>query len=126
MLPNRRFIASLSLFVLFNLILLCISGCGVSEFRARSSHTTFIDEQIVTPSVAKVIPKADTLHGDVRIDNYYWLRDRSNLDVIEYIEAENEYIEAMMKHTEEFQEQLYKELLGRIKETDLSVPEKNR
>ena len=123
MLLNRRFIASLSLFVLFNLILLCISGCGV-EFHARSSHTTSKDEQIITPPVAKVIPKADTLHGDVRIDNYYWLRDRSNLDVIEYIEAENEYTEAMMKHTEEFQEQLYKELLGRIKETDLSVPEK--
>ncbi|MBI4530752.1 MAG: hypothetical protein HY709_04450 [Candidatus Latescibacteria bacterium] len=77
-----------------------------------------------TPSVAKVIPASDTIHGEVRTDPYFWLRERSNPDVIDYLEAENSYTEAMMKHTEKLQEQLYKELLGRIKETDLSVPEK--
>ena len=124
MLPNKRFSAFLSLIVFFTLIFLFISGCGRSKFDARSFHTTFKDKQSITPPVAKTIPKSDTLHGDVRIDNYYWLRDRSNPEVIEYLEAENRYTEAMMKHTEKFQERLYKELLGRIKETDLSVPEK--
>jgi oligopeptidase B len=50
--------------------------------------------------------------------------ERDNLEVIEYLKAENKYTESMMKHTEAFQEALYKEMLGRIKETDLSVPEK--
>ncbi|KPL18788.1 MAG: protease 2 [candidate division Zixibacteria bacterium SM23_81] len=74
--------------------------------------------------MARVIPKADTLHGDVRIDNYHWLRERTNPEVIEYLEAENEYTQAMTKHTRKMQEYLFKELKGRIKETDMSVPEK--
>ena len=77
-----------------------------------------------TPPVAKTDPKVDTVHGESRVDNYFWLREKSNPEVIEYLEAENRYTEAMMQHTEDFQEQLYQELLGRIKETDLSVPEK--
>ena len=64
------------------------------------------------------------MYEDIRIDNYFWLKERDNLKVIEYLHAENNYTKAMMKHTEEFQEKLYKELLGRIKETDMSVPEK--
>lgn len=76
------------------------------------------------PPVTKVIPKIDTLHGDVRIDNYFWLRDRNNPEVIEYLKAENEYTEAMMAHTKEFQKKLYEELLSKIKETDLTVPER--
>ncbi len=77
-----------------------------------------------TPPVAKPAPKVDTVHGEERVDNYFWLREKSDPEVIEYLEAENRYTEAMMQHTEDFQEQLYQELLGRIKETDLSVPEK--
>jgi oligopeptidase B len=84
----------------------------------------FTAEQDLSPPVAKVISKADTLHGDIRIDNYFWLREKSNPEVIKYLEAENEYTEAVMKHTTKFQERLYEELLDRIKETDLSVPEK--
>ena len=78
----------------------------------------------LTPPVAKTDPKVDTVHGEARVDNYFWLREKSNPEVIAYLEAENKYTEAMMQHTEDFQEQLYQELLGRIKETDLSVPEK--
>lgn len=78
----------------------------------------------LTPPVAKTDSKTDTVHGEERIDNYFWLREKSNTEVIEYLEAENRYTEAMMQHTEDFQEQLYQELLGRIQETDLSVPEK--
>ncbi|SYZ72339.1 Protease 2 [Candidatus Zixiibacteriota bacterium] len=76
------------------------------------------------PPVAKVIPKADTNFGDIRIDNYYWLRDKENPEVIKYLEAENAYTDAVMKPTEAFQQKLYDEILARIKQTDLSVPEK--
>jgi len=83
-----------------------------------------VEKENIVPPVAKVILKTDTLHGEIHIDNYFWLRERDNPEVIEYLKAENKYTESMMKHTEAFQETLYKEMLGRIKETDLSVPEK--
>ncbi|NIA18667.1 MAG: prolyl oligopeptidase family serine peptidase [Simkaniaceae bacterium] len=77
-----------------------------------------------TPPVAKKIPKDVTVHNDPRIDNYFWLRGRENQDVIDYLNAENDYTEAMTAHTKELQETLYQEIKGRIKETDLSVPVK--
>lgn len=63
-------------------------------------------------------------HGDRRVDNYFWLRDRSDSDVIPYLEAENSYTEDAMARTKPLQERLYHEILGRIQETDLSVPVK--
>ena len=66
--------------------------------------------------------KVDTIHGDIMVDNYFWLRDRKNPDVIKHLEAENAYTDQMTKHLQPVQEQLYKEMLGRIKQTDLSVP----
>jgi oligopeptidase B len=82
--------------------------------------------QSVVPSapVAKIVPKNDTLHGDVRIDNYYWLRDMSRTDseVIDYLKAENTYTDAIMKPTEALQETLYSEMVRRIKETDEDPP----
>ena len=80
--------------------------------------------QLPAPPVAKVIPRVDTLHGDVLVDNYAWLRDRRNPEVISYLEAENAYTAAALRHTEKAQERLYHEMVGRIKETDLSVPER--
>ncbi|HEX2080056.1 MAG TPA: S9 family peptidase [Longimicrobium sp.] len=76
------------------------------------------------PPVARVIPKTDTMHGDVRIDNYFWLRDRNNPEVIAYLEAENAYTEAVMAPTRQLQETLYQEILGRIKQTDTNVPDR--
>jgi oligopeptidase B len=76
----------------------------------------------VVPPVAAVSPKADTLHGDVRVDNYYWLRERSNPEVRKYVEAENAYTEAMVKPTEALRETLYNEMVRRIKETDEDPP----
>ncbi len=75
-----------------------------------------------SPPVARVVPKIDTLHGEVREDDYFWLREKQNPEVLAYLEAENAYTAAGMKHTEALQEQLYREMLGRIKETDLTVP----
>ncbi len=76
----------------------------------------------LSPPIAKKYPYTHSLHGDERIDNYFWLRDRENPEVNAYLEAENQYTEAMMKHTESLQTDLYKEILSRIQETDLSVP----
>jgi oligopeptidase B len=75
--------------------------------------------------VARTIPKVDTLLGEVRVDPYSWLRDdtRSAPEVIGYLEAENRYTDSSMRHTEALQKKLYREMVGRIKETDLSVPE---
>jgi oligopeptidase B len=79
-------------------------------------------EITVTPPVAEKQPQIFELHGDKRIDNYFWMRDRDNPKVIAYLEGENAYTQAMMQHTEGLQTQLYEEMLSRIKETDLSVP----
>jgi oligopeptidase B len=76
----------------------------------------------VAPPRAAPIAHVDTMHGEVRVDNYYWLREKTNPEVIAYLKAENEYTAAMMRHTLPLQKKLYNELVGRIKETDLSVP----
>jgi oligopeptidase B len=74
--------------------------------------------------VAAKKPKELTIHGHTRIDNYYWLRERENPEVITYLEAENAYRESVMKGTEQFQEDLFNEIVGRIKQDDESVPYK--
>jgi oligopeptidase B len=74
------------------------------------------------PPVARREPVEHILHGDRRVDHYAWLRHKENSEVIAYLEAENRYTEAMLKPTEPFQEKLYQEMLGRIQQTDLSVP----
>ncbi len=76
------------------------------------------------PPDAKKIPVADTMFNVVRVDNYDWLENKKDPEVIEYLEAENAYTEAVMKHTESLQNKLYEEMKNRIKETDLSVPVK--
>lgn len=76
------------------------------------------------PPVAEKIPKELTIHGDTRVDDYYWLNERDNPQVIDYLNAENAYKDAVMKHTESFQKKLYDEIVGRIKKTDMSVPSK--
>jgi len=75
-----------------------------------------------SPPAAKKVPKVDELHGDRRVDDYYWLREKTNPEVTSYLEAENAYTAALMKPTLAFQESLYQEMLARIKQTDLSVP----
>ena len=73
------------------------------------------------PKAAKT-PHETKIHGYTLKDDYFWLREKSNPAVISYLEAENAYTEALMKPTAALQETLYKEMLGRIKQTDLSVP----
>ena len=73
---------------------------------------------------AKICPRELSAHGDIRIDNYYWLNERENPEVIAYLEEENLYQETMMKDTEPLQQQLYDEIIGRIKQDDVSYPVK--
>ena len=79
------------------------------------------------PPVAKKEPKVLKIHGYELVDNYAWLRDRNtekNPEIIKYLEAENAYTEAHMGQHKAFADNLYQEMLGRIKQTDLSVPVK--
>lgn len=77
-----------------------------------------------SPPVANKKRHELELFGDVRVDNYYWLRDdaRSNPDVLSHLHAENAYTDFIMSDTKQFEEQLYTEIRGRIKEDDISVP----
>ncbi len=74
------------------------------------------------PPVASQNPKSLIAHGDERIDPYFWLSDRTHPDTLAYLQAENDYTEAQTAHTKDLQKTLYDEMLGRIQETDLSVP----
>jgi oligopeptidase B len=74
--------------------------------------------------LAKQIPKNLTIHGDVRVDEFYWLNDRDNPEVIDYLNKENDYYHAHTAHTKEFQTSLFEEMKSRIKEDDSSVPYK--
>lgn len=76
----------------------------------------------LTPPFAKKIAKELVTHGHVRIDPYFWLREKENPEVIAYLNAENEYADRRMAHTAALQEKLYQEMIGRIQETDMSVP----
>jgi oligopeptidase B len=74
------------------------------------------------PPAAKKKPTVRELHGDTFVDDYFWLRDKANPEVISYLEAENAHASSVMAPFAALQETLYGEMLGRIKETDLSVP----
>lgn len=72
--------------------------------------------------VAKIQPKELTAFGETRVDNYFWLRERENPEVIQYLKAENDYLKQVLAPTEELQEKLFAEMKGRIKKDDTSVP----
>jgi len=88
--------------------------------------TSCTNNATMIPPKAKKNPKELTIHGHTRIDNYYWLNDREDPEVIKYLEAENAYTKTVLQPTEKLQEDLFLEMKSRIKETDESVPyEKN-
>ena len=78
--------------------------------------------ETLKPPVAKKIPKSVTLHGDERVDDYGWLRDKKNPETIAYLEAENAYANKILEPLEPLRKKLYDEMLGRIKQTDVNVP----
>ena len=75
----------------------------------------------ILPPDAKQIPYELEKHGDVRIDEYYWMNERDSPDVLAYLEAENRYYEEMTAHTKPLQQKLFEEMKARIKEDDESV-----
>lgn len=79
------------------------------------------NDGLTAPHAARK-PHQIELHGERWTDDYFWLRERDNPDVLAYLEAENAYLEAAMAHTEVLQDTLYAEMRGRIQEADLSVP----
>ncbi|MBI3406319.1 MAG: oligopeptidase B, partial [Acidobacteria bacterium] len=87
-----------------------------------NTNSKAADASGAKPPTAKKIPKVDTYHGEKRVDDYFYMREKTNPDVVQYLEAENAYTDAQLKSTEPFREALYKEMLARIKQTDLSVP----
>lgn len=76
----------------------------------------------IQPPKAKIIPKKLEKHGHIRIDNYYWLNERENPEVIDYLNKENEYYQKSTVHLKDFQNNLFEEMKSRIKEDDESVP----
>ena len=100
-------------------ILSCL--CVIFVFHSTNFKAQNMPEKI-QPPIAKIIPKKIEKFGDVRIDNYFWLNDRKNPEVIDYLTKENAYYKKMTSHTKVFQKTLFEEMKARIKEDDESVP----
>jgi oligopeptidase B len=100
------------------LLLALFITTGITMAQTQTDNTAAAP----APPVAKKIPRSTEVHGTKLSDDYFWLRDKKNPEVISYLEAENAYTAALTKQTAELQERLYKEMLSRIKETDTNVP----
>lgn len=93
---------------------------GIASVLATPGRAKAGDSPV--PPVAQAKPATLTTHGHERVDNYYWLRERENPAVTEYLNAENAYTDAVMAHTKALEDALFEEIKGRIKQTDESVP----
>lgn len=82
-------------------------------------------QETISPPIAKIILKADTAHGDVRLDPYAWLRNKDNPEVMKYLQAENNYTESIMSSTGQLQDKLFEEMKGRIPAETKSLPYKH-
>ncbi len=120
------------------LAVLFIFSCNSepSDSDAVETKKISMNEIKAEPPLARKEPKELTIHGDTRIDNYYWMKltdeqkkaeklDAQTQEVVDYLNAENDFTKAKLKHTEAFQEKLYNEIVGRIKQDDQSVPYKD-
>lgn len=94
-----------------------ITACTPAEKRVKH-----MKDVKAVPPVAKIVPKELEKFGDVRIDNYYWLKDRDNPEVLEYLKKENAYLDQVMAPVKSLQTKLFEEIKERIKEDDSSVP----
>jgi oligopeptidase B len=108
---------AIRLFIFFTTLIM-IASCNSSEEKTKILKQSDFPE----PPVAEIVPDTFVNFGKQRIDNYYWLKDKNNPKVIEYLKAENAYTETVMASTKELQESIYNEIVGRIKEDDESYP----
>ena len=103
---------------------LLLWGSAVLIFTvACTQENKTMNTKIETPKAAKTATHLEK-HGDVRVDHYFWLNQRDNPEVVDYLERENDYNDKMTVHTKDFQQALFSEMKGRIKEKDESVPYK--
>jgi oligopeptidase B len=102
--------------------MLLIRGILGSLMLIVSSGIPLAGQTTPRPPAAPVIPHHETRFGTTVVDNYFWLREKSNPRVIEYLEQENAYTEAMTRGLKPFEDALYSEMLSHVKQTDLSVP----
>lgn len=100
------------------------SAAGASSAEKSDSPVAHAAESLKppTPPLARREPVEHVLHGDRRVDHYAWLRQKENPSVLAYLESENAYTDAVLQPTERLQENLYQEMLGRIQQTDVTVP----
>tara|TARA_B110000459_G_scaffold129909_1_gene142148 strand:- start:3103 stop:5235 length:2133 start_codon:yes stop_codon:yes gene_type:complete len=96
----------------------------ISSLFSCETKTQKSMSELPNAPLAKQIPKNLTIHDDVRVDEFYWLNDRENPEVIDYLNKENDYYNTHTAHTKDFQKSLFEEMKSRIKEDDSSVPYK--
>src|SRR5437867_12898136 len=102
---EKRFLA----FVMCLFVLIALAGCSVRPSNSSNG---------LQPPVAEKKPHVTTVHGDTLKDDYFWLREKTNPQVMDYLKAEDAYAEASMKPTAKLQDKLYQEALSHIKQTD--------
>src|SRR6266436_1344898 len=103
--------------IILPLLLLSIAMIAM-KVSAQDGNTSMM----LQPPPTEKKPKITEINGDRLVDNYFWLREKTNPAVIAHLEAENAYAAAVMKPTEALQDKLYKEILSHIKQTDTNVP----
>ncbi|WP_020537798.1 S9 family peptidase [Lewinella cohaerens] len=113
------------LIFLFSGLMLLLTACQPEAKMTDNKESVMYQKMDIVAPVATKIPKELTIHGDTRTDDYYWLNERENPEVISFLNAENTYKDEMMSHTKDFQDKLFEEMKGRIKEDDQSVPYKD-
>ena len=133
--PKTKFSLFLNTLVTFILVS-CLMSCSNQNESQNESKIISMNEIMIDAPVAKKVKKELTIHGDIRVDNYYWMKlsdeqknantpDEQTQDVLDFLNAENDYTSGKLKHTEAFQEKLFNEIIGRIKKDDMSVPYKD-
>ena len=108
----------------FLLLSICaLLGCSNEKSNQNMIHQSkLLTKTDIKPPVAKKVKKELVIHGDTRIDNYYWMNERDADDVISALNAENAYSKAMLAHTEEMQKAIFDEIVSKIKKDDSSYP----
>jgi oligopeptidase B len=100
-----------------------LAAIPLSRFAQAEAGAAHTDQPLADAApVARVVPHEETRFGTKVVDNYYWLREKSNPEVIKYLEQENAYTAAMTRDLKPFEDALYNEMLSHVKQTDLDVP----
>ena len=105
--------------------LIALNSCKTQHNKTKKAEKMNVEkEKVIQAPVAAIKSKELSIHGDTRIDDYYWMNDRENPEVIQYLNEENDYTEGNLEHLSDFKKTLYDEMISRIKQTDMSVPYK--